>query len=207
MLASVSNNGLGAVTWEVSRDQIRHFHWQFLPVRRELVEKGLVEAAFRVEAENEQYPSFHTRDIGEGEGEGEYFRVWIWSPGSGVSHNKPRSVSNSESESGSDSDSDSDSEARTTDRTTVTTNRGVTIPKFPSPLASVSGSETNLTLTLPLPPDLRFDIQFGRRVMGKLLGLEDRLDWRACMQDEEEEKRDVEAFKKAFEKWDWAREE
>lgn len=44
------------------------------------IRKGLVEAAFRVEAENLKYPTFQVRDVGIGTDEGDFFRVWIWTP-------------------------------------------------------------------------------------------------------------------------------
>jgi hypothetical protein len=56
---------------------------------------------------------------------------------------------------------------------------------------------------MPLPTDQRFDLQFGRRVMAKLLGLEDRLIWQDCEQSVEEESKDVEAFRQAFKDWDF----
>jgi hypothetical protein len=45
---------------------------------------------------------------------------------------------------------------------------------------------------------LRFSLQFGRIVLAKLLQLEKRIQWRDCAQSEEEEKKDIEAFKAAF---------
>ncbi|KAL9042336.1 MAG: hypothetical protein Q9180_000679, partial [Flavoplaca navasiana] len=81
-LLSRPGEKLGAVTWDVSRAAGIHNHWQFLPVPVDLVKKGLVEAAFKVEAENEKYPvTFRTKDIGDGTVEkGDFFRVWIWMP-------------------------------------------------------------------------------------------------------------------------------
>ena len=75
-----SNGALGAVTWELSRSSGVHVHWQFLPCATELIKTGLVEAGFRVEAENEHYPTFKAKDIGDGAAEaggGDYFRVLI----------------------------------------------------------------------------------------------------------------------------------
>ncbi|CAA7271593.1 unnamed protein product [Cyclocybe aegerita] len=43
-----------------------------------------------------------------------------------------------------------------------------------------------------------FGIQFGRQVLVTLLGTPDRLDWKACMLSEEEDKADAQAFKTAF---------
>jgi hypothetical protein len=151
MVADRSSGRLGAVTYDVSRGNGIHTHWQFLPMPDTLIRKGLVEAAFRVEAENMSYPAFHTRDPGLGEEDGDFFRVWIWtSP-------------------------DEDS------------TEGIT-----------------KCLTLSLDNDMRFDLQFGRRVLAKLLGLEKRIQWRDCAQTEEEEKKDVEAFKAMFKDFDFS---
>jgi hypothetical protein len=151
MVADRSSGRLGAITYEVSRGGGVHTHWQFLPMPETLIRKGLVEAGFRVEAENMSYPAFHTRDPGLGEEEGDFFRVWIWTPPSED---------------------------------------------------SAEGSTKCLILTLD--NDMRFDLQFGRRVLAKLLGFERRVQWRDCAQTEEEEKQDVEAFKAAFAPYDFS---
>ena len=154
MLLSQSGSKIGAVTWEVSRIEGIHIHWQFLPVRADMVRKGLVEAAFKVEAENEKYPVFEAKDIGDGATQdGDYFRAWIWSPEDAKIESK-----------------------------------GV----------------LERQLVLPLSTDFRFDLQFGRRVMAKLLGLEARLQWRDCLQSDEEEKRDADLFKEAFKRFDFS---
>jgi hypothetical protein len=80
MIAKHSINKLGAVTYEISKFNGVHTHWQFIPMPEETIRKGLVEAAFRVEAENLSYPSFTVRDPGIGQDEGDFFRVWIWTP-------------------------------------------------------------------------------------------------------------------------------
>ena len=178
MLEAKAAGRLGSVTWEVSRNRGIHFHWQFLPIPVETIEQGLVEAAFRVEAENENYPSLQTRDIGNGVGEGEYFRVWIWQPGKAAA--KPN---HEEFEDPEDSNEAMDKVNG----------------------ASVSASKTQLVM--PLVPEIRFDIQFGRRVMGKLLGLEKRLDWRDCVEGEEEEKMDANQFKELFKQFDFSLDE
>jgi hypothetical protein len=151
MVATRSDDKLGAITYEISRGNGIHTHWQFLPMPETLIRKGLVEAAFRVEAENMSYPAFHVRDPGLGQGDGDFFRVWIWTP----------------------------------------------------PDHESAGGSTKC-LTLPLDGDMRFDLQFGRRVLAKLLGLEKRIQWRDCGQTEDEEKADVEAFKMAFKEWDFS---
>lgn len=59
------------------------------------------------------------------------------------------------------------------------------------------------TLVLDIQPDSRFDLQFPRRVMAKLLGLEDRMHWQDCTQTEDEELSDAEAFKRAFKRFEF----
>ncbi|MCJ1399402.1 hypothetical protein MMC11_002604 [Xylographa trunciseda] len=172
MIVAKAGGELGAVTWEVSRADGIHIHWQFLPVSVGLIKKGLVEAAFKVEAENEKYPLFKTKEIGDGRGEkNDYFRVWIWRPG------KKNEAQPSEE----DNDHGPDG---------LTTSTG-----------------TEVSLVLPLSAKFRFDLQFGRRVMAKLLGLEKRVSWRDCGQTEAEEVADAEAFKKAFREFDFSMEE
>lgn len=52
--------------------------------------------------------------------------------------------------------------------------------------------------TLPV----RFDLQLPRRILAKILGLEERNDWRGCVQTEDEERADAAAFRQAFESED-----
>ncbi|KAG6331155.1 hypothetical protein ID866_7936 [Astraeus odoratus] len=47
-----------------------------------------------------------------------------------------------------------------------------------------------------------FSVQFGRQVLANLLSIPERLDWKACMLDEEGDRADVESFKKAFSAFD-----
>jgi len=47
-----------------------------------------------------------------------------------------------------------------------------------------------------------FNLQFGRQVLVSLLGLPDRMDWKACTLSEEEDKADAQAFKTAFAPFD-----
>ncbi|KAK9465918.1 CwfJ C-terminus 1-domain-containing protein-like protein [Lipomyces arxii] len=58
-------------------------------------------------------------------------------------------------------------------------------------------------LHIPLPSDVRFDLQFGRKVMATVLDLQDRFDWKSCIQDEAEELKDAERFKALFSKYDF----
>ncbi|OQD68611.1 hypothetical protein PENDEC_c033G02401 [Penicillium decumbens] len=161
MITDRSSGKLGAVTWEVSRGSGIHIHWQFLPVPADLIRGGLVEAAFKVEAENLSYPRFtSTTASADGSNEpGDFFRVWIWSSGT--------------------------TEGETSE-------------------AEAEASEK--TLMLELTPDFRFDLQFGRRVMAKLLELDKRMNWKDATQAVEEEEADAEAFKEAFKKYDFSME-
>lgn len=160
MLKRTTGTELGAVTWEVSRSNGIHIHWQFLPVPSNLIKKGLVDAAFRVEAENLQYPKFEPSGFAEDDSlenrPGDFFRVWIWNS------------SESEVESFS---SNANSEQR---------------------------------LILQLTPDFRFDLQFGRRVLAKLLQLDHRINWRDDVQSHEEEQANADTFKKAFKDFDFS---
>ena len=71
----------GSVTWEVSKASLPHTHWQYMPVPADLVRKGLVEAAFKVLAENFHWPPFTKEDVGDGfEETSDFFRVMIWDP-------------------------------------------------------------------------------------------------------------------------------
>ncbi|KAF2420755.1 hypothetical protein EJ08DRAFT_528691 [Tothia fuscella] len=153
MLTSRSKGSLGAITWEISRSGGFHTHWQFLPLPAETIKSGLVEAAFKVEAENEKYPPF---EKGEPDESGDYLRVWLWTPESG----------------GGDSE---------------------------------KGKEGSM-IWMPLDQTYR-DLQFPRRVVAKLLGLEGRVAWQDCAQTEMEEETDVEAFKEAFKEFDFTEED
>lgn len=59
-------------------------------------------------------------------------------------------------------------------------------------------------LMLELTPDFRFDLNYGRRVMAKLLELDKRMNWRDATQTMTEEEVDAEAFKEAFKKYDFS---
>lgn len=166
MLTAKSDHALGAVTWEVSRGSGIHLHWQFLPVPVALLREGLVEAAFKVEAENLSYPRFAAvaaaASASDGSNEsGDFFRVWTWAP--------PAS----------------------------TTGENDTVN-------SETGEEK--VLMLELTPEFRFDLQFGRRVMAKLLELDKRMNWKDATQTQEEEEGDAEAFKEAFKEFDFSME-
>ena len=140
-----------------------------------------MEAAFKVEAENEKYPvSFRVKDVGDGTGEkGDFFRVWIWVPGEeDVVDGRSPPAGGSGGTHGEDEGEEGEEK------------RG-----------------KQKCLVMPLNAEFRFDLQFGRRVMAKLLGLESRMNWRDCAQTDEEETKDADAFKEAFKGFDWALEE
>jgi hypothetical protein len=155
MLKSKSRQVLGTVTWEVSRIAGFHAHWQWLPVPLSFIQKGLVEAAFKVEAENLKYPCFtdtkptQTSPEPSEDDSSDFFRVMIWNPQDG----------------------------------------------------------SDVEMRLPLDPSFRFDVQFGRRVIAKLLELEGRADWHDCWQSHEDEVADAEEFKGAFKEFDFSLEE
>ncbi|TDZ49825.1 CWF19-like protein [Colletotrichum trifolii] len=150
MVSTKSNRKLGAITWEISRDRNIHVHWQFHPVPADLIYKGLLELAFKVEAENFKYPEFESRELSyeEQSTHGDYFRIWIWA------------------DNGED---------------------------------RIKGS----SLVMKLDPNMRFDLQYPRRVVAKLLKLENRFVWQDCVQEQAEEIKDVEAVREAFKEWDF----
>ncbi|KAK4132380.1 hypothetical protein BT67DRAFT_457479 [Trichocladium antarcticum] len=152
MVAATSKRKLGAVTWEINRARNIHVHWQFLPVPAALVSKGLVEAGFRVLAEDMKLGKFTVKDFDTAdEVAGDYFRVWIWAE-------------------------EDDAEG---------------------------GRVVGKSLLLQFDEGIRFDLQYPRKVMAKLLGLEDRTFWQDVVQSEGEEAADVAAFRKAFKEWDF----
>ncbi|KAF2196579.1 hypothetical protein GQ43DRAFT_404803 [Delitschia confertaspora ATCC 74209] len=50
---------------------------------------------------------------------------------------------------------------------------------------------------------IRFHLQFGREVMGKLLKLDQRVDWHSCGQTQQQEEEDVAKVKEAFAEFDF----
>ncbi|KAK4229175.1 CwfJ C-terminus 1-domain-containing protein-like protein [Podospora fimiseda] len=148
MIASVSKRKLGAVTWEISRARNIHDHWQFMPVPADMVIKGLVEAGFRVLAEDLKLGKFTTKEFETADQvEGDFLRVWTW--------------------------------------------------------AEEEEQVVSKSLLLKLDEEVWFDLQYPRKVMAKLLGLEQRTSWQDVVQTEDEEKADVEAFREAFKEWDF----
>ncbi|KAF1848334.1 CwfJ domain-containing protein [Cucurbitaria berberidis CBS 394.84] len=149
MLKSVTGVEYGSVTWEVSKSSLPHTHWQYLPVTADLIQKGLVEAAFKALAENLHWPKFTKEDVGDGFDEtSDFFRVLVWDPNDDA------------------------------------------------------GEPTSYIMRFD--EKIRFHNQFGREVLAKLLRLDRRIDWRDCGQTQVQEEQDVEKFKEAFRKFDFA---
>jgi hypothetical protein len=110
-----------------------------------MIGKGLVEAAFKVEAKNKDHPKL---EKGEPDESVDYYRMWIWD--------------------------------------------------------GVEKKEKSLHFSL----DAGFrDLQFARRVIAKLIGLEGRTMWQDCGQTEVDERKDAEGFKEAFKEFDFTEEE
>ncbi|KAK3362297.1 CwfJ C-terminus 1-domain-containing protein-like protein [Lasiosphaeria hispida] len=65
------------------------------------------------------------------------------------------------------------------------------------------GRVVGKSLLLRFDEGIRFDLQFPRKVMAKLLGLEERTVWQDIGQTENEEKVDVAAFRTGFKEWDF----
>ncbi|TQV95649.1 CwfJ domain-containing protein [Cordyceps javanica] len=175
MIAARSRRRLGAVTWEISRARNVHLIWQLVAVPAGLVARGLAEAALRVEADRHQYPAFQTRDFASPEEEAGFGDyVRVWLWCDGDGDGDGDGGGNDD-QVNDDDDKDKDKER-------------------------LHGT----TLVMPLPdPDMRFDLQFARRALAKLLGLDRRAVWQECQQTEEEETRDAEAFREAFKEWDF----
>lgn len=212
LLIDKCKDTMGAVTWEVSRSNGVHVHWQFLPVASTLIKQGLVEAAFKVEAENSHYGTFTIKDIGDGTtstttATSDHFRLWIWHPKDGAKID-PALLTNPTNTNGSSpidtnininpTNDSSVADADVDDETLLGKEKSLILPLPPSFPPHASSSENSSS-------EIRFDVQFGRRVMAKLLQVEERMDWRACAQSEEEERKDAEVFKGGFARWDFSR--
>lgn len=66
------------------------------------------------------------------------------------------------------------------------------------------GAAVREKLTLPLDEGVRFDVQMGRRVVAKLLGLESRMRWQDCAQEKVEEEVEAGRFREAFREFDFS---
>ncbi|KAK7730005.1 hypothetical protein SLS53_009120 [Cytospora paraplurivora] len=155
MVSTKSKHKLGAVTWEINKVAGIHAHWQFMPITADMVKKGLVEAAFRVEAENLHLPALIVKDFGiSDEVPGDYIRIWIWCEDEGE---------------GTDD----------------------------------GGKIISKSLLMRWDESVRFDLQYPRKVMAKLLGLENRMFWQDWRQTDEEETQDTARFRDLFQPWDF----
>ena len=204
MVLEKGKGKLGSVCWEVSRGSGVHAHWQWLPVKREMIEKGLVEAGMKVEAGNEGWDVQWERKVLEEEKEKEKGKDLE----GGDAGTETAEGSGEKNGVGAAEQAELDilTDPRDAFRVWTWLPSSSTTTTSSSTTSSSNGGTTTL-LTLPLSSSFRFDVQFGRRVLAKLLGLEARRDWRDCGQTEAEEEADAGAFKKAFEKWDWTLEE
>jgi hypothetical protein len=164
MIQQKGAGSLGAVCWEANRSRVRHPHWQFCPVPAPHAASGLVEAAFKLERENNDYPLFQACDPEKVlKQKSDYFRIWMWRPSSPA--NNPVAAADQVN-------------------------------------SAEAGEGVEKSMFLPLPSNQKFDLQFGRKVMAKILKMEDRSDWRNTEQTEQEEGRDRDVFKEAFEEFD-----
>lgn len=179
MVLDAAKGKLGTVCWEVSRGEGIHTHWQWVPLQTDIIQKGLVEAAVKVESENEGWTE-HVK----------WEKVVLEK---GEQHDVETKGSSATTE------------AAITKELAILTDRGDCFRIWTwLPPTSPNTTGTTTLLTLPLTSAFRFDLQFGRRVLAKLLGLETRFNWRDCGQSEEEETAEAEAFKKEFEKYDFS---
>ncbi|OAA67123.1 cwf19-like protein [Niveomyces insectorum RCEF 264] len=183
LVAAQSRGRLGAVTWEISRQRNVHVHWQTVPVPAGLVRQGLVAAAFRVEAAQLKLPALEDVKAAD---HGRHFVddddggdfVRVWLWA-------PAEAAPGESED---------------------------TPSGAAAAAASANSRQPATLQILRmrldDPHQRFDLQYARRVMAKLLGLEaTRTVWQECVQTEAEETADVAAFRTAFAPWDFTLQE
>lgn len=177
-----------------------HAHWQWAPLAQSTIERGLVEAGMKVEAENEGWGDvkWTKRKLDEGEQEdeilserGDVFRVWVWTPASDASSSDVKTETN-------DDKTKTETETNSTKIKTEPSSSQLSNPPPQSP------SGTTTLLSMPIPSSIRFNVQFGRRVLAKLLGLEKRMNWQDCGQSEEEETQEAEAFKEVFKEFDFS---
>ncbi|PWW75146.1 hypothetical protein C7212DRAFT_364288 [Tuber magnatum] len=134
----LKSRNCGAVTFEVSRANGVHSHWQLIPVPDGKL--AAVEEAFTSEAEADRIGEFEKRKA-DADNEGDYFRVWI------------------------------------------------------------SGMDGSLVISLK--EGEYFDLQFGRKVLAKVMGLKS-VHWKDCVQTFEQEVKDANDFKEAFKSFDFS---
>jgi len=71
----------------------------------------------------------------------------------------------------------------------------------------VADEDATHPIIIPLKERVRFDLQFGRKVLAKVLSTPDRIHWKDCNQTVDEEMADVTAFKEAFKDFDFSLDE
>lgn len=71
----------------------------------------------------------------------------------------------------------------------------------------VADEDATHPIVIPLKERVRFDLQFGRKVLAKVLSTPDRIHWKDCNQTMDDEIADVTAFKEAFKDFDFSLEE
>ena len=202
MLLAKAGGELGAVCWEVNRTGIRHFHWQWIACPQGLIGKGLVEAAFKVAAEKNDYANFNLSDPDKllPDRQSDFFRVWIWSA-TPASPTSPAVTSDTAHANGN-SNGHVSPKPPTNAASPITLADALSSGHDPNSSTPQGTSETSMFF--PLPPDQRFNIQFGRTVISSLLKLEHRADWRSVPAEEGAEAKDAEAWKEDFREWDFA---
>ncbi len=171
---------LGAVTWELSRTAGVHIHWQFLPIPLSLIRSGALHSALKSAA------------------------------AAANPHLPPFTSSSSSSSSSSHCSSSSPSNNHFRIwifNPSSSSNRKVTAEEE----EEEEEEEKEEVLTLPLPQEgISLDVQFGRRIMANLLGLESRANWRDVVnlvppeKIIKEEERDANIFKEGFKRWDFS---
>lgn len=70
-------------------------------------------------------------------------------------------------------------------------------------LPTENQTEENQTYVVSLPDGKYFDFQFGRKVVADVLKARERIDWRSCVQSEDEEKLDASQFKAQYKEFDF----
>lgn len=202
MLLAKAKGELGAICWEVNRTGIRHFHWQWIACPQEMISKGLVEAAFKVAAEKNEYEKFRASEPDKllPDRTSDYFRVWIWSASS--SSSMSATATNGTSNANGNTDAKPSLPINAASASPIA--RADALASGQDEKSSTPPGTTETSMYFDLPPDQRFNIQFGRTVISSLLKLEHRADWRSVVAEDGAEAKDAEAWKEDFGQWDFA---
>lgn len=78
MLVDYQGGKFGSVAWEIRRARGIHAIWHWMPVNRQLIDSGGIEAAFRVEAQASSLGSLEESRDSDGTEDGDCFNAWIW---------------------------------------------------------------------------------------------------------------------------------